>query len=433
MDNTAVEKLIAKYHVPCLVNKLPDLVGGGYGKFWKCRRRYLVVKGSRGSKKSRTTALRFIYNLMKYPDSNLLVIRQCFNTHKDSTYAVLKWAVNRFNVGHLWKFSKTPLEARYVPTGQKILFRGMDDPESLSSITVDTGALCWVWIEEAFQLTSETAFNKLDLSIRGELPSGLWKQIVFTFNPWSAKHWLKRRFFDTPSPDVLALTTNWQCNEWLDEADRKIFLDMEKTSPKRYEIEGKGEWGISEGLVYTKVRQEFFDPEEVKRRINIDGTAQYSLRYGLDFGFSNSFTALIGLLVSPKLKKIYIFYEHYQRAMTNPMIAAVIRREGLQKVRIYADSAEPKSIQEIRNEGIYNIHGCKKGGDLKRAVIQEIQGYEIIVHPKCVNTIIELSNYCWQVSTDDKILNEPIKEFDHAMDAMRYAVEGIGKNNFEFV
>ena len=149
---------------------LPSIIGKGYGDFWRTKKRYRVVKGGRASKKSRTTPLWFIYNMMKHPLANALIVRSTFNTHKDSTFAVLKWAAQRLEVEHLWEFKVSPLEAVYIPTGQKILFRGLDDPLKLTSITVEVGFLCWVWIEEAFEIDNEEDFIMLDESIRGELP-----------------------------------------------------------------------------------------------------------------------------------------------------------------------------------------------------------------------------------------------------------------------
>lgn len=105
---------------------IAKVVGKGYKQFWNYTGRYSVVKGSRGSKKSSTIALRIIYNMMKYDKANTLVIRRIFNTHKDSTYVQLKWAVNKLGVAKLWHFSKSPLEATYLPTKQKILFRGLN-------------------------------------------------------------------------------------------------------------------------------------------------------------------------------------------------------------------------------------------------------------------------------------------------------------------
>ena len=169
---------------------LPQIVGKGYGRFFRCKKRYRVLKGGKGSKKSSTTALNFIYRIMKHKESNLLVVRAVYNTHKDSTFAQLKWAQEKLGVSHLWQNNLTPLEMVYKPTGQKILFRGFDDVLKIASTTVSKGYLCWVWIEEAFEIEREEDFLKLDLSLpRGKIPSSLFKQTTLTFNPWSEKHW----------------------------------------------------------------------------------------------------------------------------------------------------------------------------------------------------------------------------------------------------
>ncbi len=118
---------------------LPDVVGKGYKTFWNFRGRYRVVKGSRRSKKSKTMALWSIYNLMKYPESNMLVVRKTYRTLKDSCFTELKWAIKRLKVEHLWQIKESPLEMTYTPTGQKIYFRGLDDPLKVTSITVDVG------------------------------------------------------------------------------------------------------------------------------------------------------------------------------------------------------------------------------------------------------------------------------------------------------
>lgn len=126
-----------------------ELIGGGYNRFWHNKQFYRVVKGSRGSKKSKNTALNFIYRIMKYPWANLLVVRRYSNTNKQSTYTDLKWAANRLKVSHLFKFNESMPEITYLPTGQKILFRGLDDPLKITSISVDVGMLSWVWVNKS--------------------------------------------------------------------------------------------------------------------------------------------------------------------------------------------------------------------------------------------------------------------------------------------
>ena len=204
---------------------LSDVVGKGYADFWHWKGRYRTCKGSRASKKSKTTALWIIYNMMKHPGSNTLVVRKVFRTLKDSCFTELKWAINRLGVSEWWDVKESPLEMTYTPTGQKIYFRGLDDPLKVTSITVENGYLCWMWIEEAYEITKESDFDMLNESIRGAIPeeSGLFKQITLTFNPWNEHHWIKKRFFDDPDDETLAITTNYTCNEWLDDADKKVF------------------------------------------------------------------------------------------------------------------------------------------------------------------------------------------------------------------
>ena len=405
---------------------IANKVGKGYKEFWNFKGRYRVVKGSRGSKKSTTISMWIIYNMMKYPLANTLVVRRVFNTHKDSTYTQLKWASNNLGVSHLWKFSKSPLEATYIPTGQKILFRGLDDPMSITSITVEHGHLCWCWFEEAFQVMNEDDFNKIDMSIRGEMPPGYFKQITLSFNPWSEKHWLKRRFFDVKDDDILASTTTYKCNEYLGEDDIQVFEKMKLNNPRRYNIEGLGNWGIAEGLVYENFEELEFNIEDIKRRNNIKSA------FGLDFGYTNDPTAFICTLVDLDNKEIYIFDEHYQKAMTNKMISDMIKYKGYSKEMIIADSSEPKSIDDIQRNGIYRILPAKKGKDSILNGIQFIQDFKIYVHPKCENTIVELSNYVWS-NKEGVNINKPIDEYNHLMDALRYALEPIklGRSKFD--
>jgi phage terminase large subunit len=392
---------------------LPDIVGKGYKTFWNFKGRYRVVKGSRASKKSKTAALWFIYNLMKYPGSNLLVIRKTYRTLKDSCFTDLQWACARLSVSHLWEFKQSPLEATYKPTGQKILFRGLDDPLKITSITVPTGALCWGWIEESFEISRETDFETLNESIRGQLPNGLWKQWTLTLNPWNESHWIKKRFFDSTDENTLAMTTNYMCNEWLDEADIRLFEEMKQKNPRRYQVAGLGNWGIVDGLVYENWEERAFSMEEVRECTTV---------CGLDFGFTNDPTALFVGFADVHHRLLYVWDEMYKKALTNKAIVKEVEKMGYSKEKITADSAEQKSIRELYDLGL-RIKPAKKGPDSIRAGIQYLQNYRIVVHPRCVNFLSEISNYQWDKDKFGNSVNKPIDDFNHLMDAMRYAME----------
>ena len=396
---------------------LPAIIGKGYRDFWNCRKRYRVVKGGKGSKKSATTALWYIVHLMKYPQANLLVVRAVYATLRDSCFAQLLWAIRRLGVERWWQAAKSPLELTYRPTGQKILFRGFDNPDKLASTTVEQGVLCWVWVEEAFELSSEEAFDKLDLSApRGAVSPPLFKQTTLTFNPWSGRHWLKRRFFDREDDRVFTLTTTYRVNEFLDEADRTVFERMERENPRRYQVAGLGEWGSQEGLVFENWVVEPFDslPEEGGRHV-----------FGLDYGYTNDPTAFVAMAVYPAEKVLYVYDEHYETRMLNDAIAAMIRKKGYAKERIRADAAEPKSNDDLRRLGISRLIPAAKGPDSVRNGIARLQEYRMIVHSRCVHTAEELAAYVWENDPGGGTLNRPRDADNHLMDAMRYAMEDI--------
>ena len=422
-----------------------SLVGKGYNKFWTFRGRYRAVKGSRASKKSKTTALWYIYFMMKCPGANTLVVRKTYRTLKDSCFTELKWAVKRLKVEHLWRFKESPLEAEYISTGQKIYFRGLDDPLKVTSITVDVGVLCWMWVEEAYEVLKESDFDMLDESIRGECPEGLWKQITLTFNPWNERHWMKHRFFDdligydsegkpvykarenpiSEDGEILAITTNYLINEWLDKADIAVFERMRKNNPRRYAVAGLGGWGIVDGLVFENWREEAFDHTDekwLKEHPNLISA------FGLDFGYTNDPTTLFCGLLDLHNKRLFVFDELYKKGLSNKRIAEEVQTMGYAKERITADCAEPKSIDELKGLGL-RVKAAAKGKDSVQNGIQWIQDLEIIIHPRCVNFITEISNYTWDKDKFGEKLNVPIDDFNHLMDAMRYALEQYIANN----
>ena len=394
---------------------LQKVVGRGYKEFWNSKKRYVVVKGSRASKKSKTTALWHIVKLIEYPLANVLVVRKTERTLRDSCYSDLKWAIQRLGLESYFSCTVSPLEITYKPTGQKILFRGMDDPLKLTSISVPQGYICFCWIEEAYEINKESDFDMLDESIRGELPPGLFKRLTITFNPWSERHWLKKRFFDKEDDSVLALTTNYLCNEWLDESDKALFERMKANNPRRYQVAGLGNWGIVDGLIFENWKEEQFNIDDIKT--NCESI------FGLDFGYTNDPTALFCGLLDKVNKKIYVFDEIYEKGLSNAAIYQRVNDKGFSKELITADCAEPKSIDELRGLGLRRITAAKKGKDSIMNGIQFIQDYEIIIHPKCVNFLTEISNYTWDKDKFGNAINKPVDDFNHLMDAMRYAIE----------
>lgn len=398
------------------VLRLSDVVGGGYGQFWRFKGRYRVVKGSRASKKSKTAALWYIVNMMKYPESNLLVIRKTASSLKASCFTELCWAIRRLGVEHLWKINNTTLELMYIPTGQTVYMRGLDDPFKITSITVKTGYLCWMWLEEAYEIMAESDFDILDESIRGYV-GNCFKQITITMNPWNDRHWIKRRFFDVADPEnVLAITTNYKCNEWLDDADLQLFDDMKKRNPKRYLTAGLGEWGQTDGVIFDN-----WTVEDLTEMI-----PTFSNRYfGVDFGTQDP-NAIVCANVDMGNKKIYIYDEYYSGGITLDTLANEIEKR-VGNSFITCDSAGAQQILELNNRGIWALPAMKGANSILYGV-QFLQGFDIIIHRECMHFIDEISNYIWAKDKFGKSIDKPVDENNHLIDALRYAVEPLHFN-----
>lgn len=415
---------------------LPDIIGRGYGSFWRNKQRYRVVKGGRASKKSTTQSLWLIYNIMKYPLSNALVVRKTFATHKDSTFAQLKWAAERLKVSAYWRFTVSPLEAVYKPTGQKILFRGFDDPLKLTSITVDKGSLCWVWIEEAYEIDKESDFDTLDESIRGIQPEGLWKQITLTFNPWVNSHWTKTKFFDKEEPNAFTLTTTYKCNEFLDDADRKKIEDLQSINPERYKVVGLGEYGVPGGTYFDEFRTDihvispFVIPAHWRRYRTLD--------YGLDMlacywiaiddnnrayiykelyeGKDNGYYGHIVSEAARRIKDLTTTDEEIYRTIAPPDLKNRHKDTGKSTVDIFKENGINLTISSNnRVQGWLNVKEWLKP-------YKDEQGQNIAnlrIFKNCVNLIRTLP----QVQADEKdpndVATEP-HELTHAPDAIRY-------------
>jgi phage terminase large subunit len=344
---------------------LPEIIGGNYQRFYDCKCRYRVVKGGKGSKKSKTTALWFILHMVMLAEHkpNLLVIRKYFNTHKNSTFAELNWAIDRLGMRELWSVNKSTLTMTFNPTGAVILFRGLDEPLNLASLTVQHGHLCWRWWEEAYEIDKEEDFNLIDEGLRGQIPEGLFKQHTITLNPWSDKHWIKSRFFDKQDPDIFAITTNYTHNEWLDEADLRMYERMKIEQPERYKVAGLGEWGVTGGLVFENITVREITDDEIKTFDN--------LYYGIDWGIIHPFVFL-EVAYNPNTETVYVIGEGYGKGLYNEQSAELVKKyltgRGVShRVEIIADSAEKKSIDDYRTK--YGLPGTipasKKPGSRK--------------------------------------------------------------------
>lgn len=381
------------------------------------KRRYIVMKGSAGSGKSVDTAQHYILRLMRDKGRNLLAMRKSEVTNRDSTYAELQAAIYRMGVNEYWRVISNPLEMTCV-NGNKIIFRGMNDGkqrEKLKSITFAQGKLTDIWLEEATEF-SEEDLDTLDDRLRGELPSGLFYQIRLTFNPVSARHWIKRRFFDAADPMVFAHSSTYLDNRFVDEEYHRRMERRKLSNPEGYRIYALGEWGEVGGLVLTN-----WETENVSQSLD-DYDAVY---IGQDFGYNHADAILT---LGFKDGDIYVLDEIYEREKDTQELIAIARERGLSKRRVmYCDSAEPDRIKTWRKAG-YKAVPVKKEPNSVRAQIDYLKSRQIHVHPCCKNTIAELQQWSWK--QDDRsgdYLDQPLEINDDAMAALRYGIEGMRK------
>ena len=401
------------------MKSISEFFGKGYNKFYHSKEFFRVVKGSRGSKKSKNTAIDLTIKLMRHEWANILVVRRYSNTNRQSTYTDFKWAIQqKLGVSQYFKFNESIPEITYIPTGQKILFRGLDDPLKITSISVAHGVLSWAWFEEAYQIESMDASDTVVESIRGahDDPS-FYKQVTITFNPWNEHHWLKREFFDedTRRKDTFQDTTTFKINEWLDDQDRARYLDLYRTNPRRARIVCDGEWGVSEGLVFENFSVQNYSENEIR--------SKFGKVMGMDFGYTNDPTTLIEASIDEENKRIYINQEHYEKGMLRNDIHKMLKDKELDKEMITGDSAEPRLIAELQAKGIRQMRPSVKGKGSIMQGINYLQGYEIIIHPSCLKTIEEMNSYVFKQDKSGRWLNEPIDDNNHIIDALRYAVE----------
>lgn len=394
----------------------------------ECRKRYRIMKGSAGSGKSVNIAQDYIAKLSDpaYTGANLLVVRKIEETNRDSTFAELQSAIYKMFGPYserFWKVNLNPLSLECKITGNRVIFRGVKDQrqrEKVKSITFKKGKLVWIWIEEATELLAED-IDILDDRLRGDLGDmnpNLYYQITMTFNPVSATHWIKGRYFDKSDPDVLTHHSTYKGNRFIDEA---YFRRMERRAiedPEGYRIYGLGEWGELGGSILTKY--EVHDFPTSKDRFN-------SFYYGQDFGFNHA-NAILG--VGMKDGEIYVCSEIYVFEKDTEEIIALARKAKIdQHVEMFCDSAEPDRIKTWQKAG-YRAYAVKKEPGSVKAQIDWLKGRKIHIHPSCVNVLKEAQQWKWKKDpTSGLYIDEPVEFMDDAMAALRYSIERLRRGS----
>jgi len=373
--------------------------------------RLLLFFGGAGSGKSVWAFQRQVILYLKSPvPRKCLVVRKVGATIRESVFAELKKTLSSFNILDLCKVSESNFTIT-LPNGSQFIFKALDDPEKIKSISgIDD-----IMIEEATELTLDD-FSQLNLRLRSRKPNN---QIVMMFNPVAKTNWIYKRFFegDPELVDTSIVHTTYKDNRFLPTSYIDALEDMMHSNPTYYKIYALGVFASLGKLILTNWEAKEFNHFDLMKK-------GFVSRFGMDFGFSADPSTLVCTFVDRATKTIYIFDEMYQKAMTNVEIFEELQLRGYVKQEIIADSSEPKSIEELKRYGVRKIKPARKGNDSVLWGLNFLQGYKLIVHPRCVNMIEELENYEYQKDKKtNEYLNKPIDSYNHLIDALRYAIE----------
>jgi len=375
-----------------------------------------IIFGGSSSGKSVWIAQRCIYDLMR-GGRNYLVCRQVARTIKTSVFAQVCRIISEWGVQQLFNINKSD----YLITcsnGYQIAFVGLDDAEKIKSIVPAVGAWTDIWVEEATETAKDTVKQLYKRQRGGSEDTP--KRMTLSFNPIMQNHWIYEEFFSRVAwaddqtqysgDDLFILKTTYKDNLFLTEDDAK---DLENEKDQYYyNVYTLGLWGVLGNVIFTNWRVE--DLTEMRDQFT-------NRRIGLDFGFSSDPAALLVSHYDKMRKTIYIYDELYERGLTNDLLAAEITARVGRDV-VTCDSAEPKSIAELRRYGV-NAIGAKKGKDSVLFGIQWLQQQSIVIDQRCVNTKNEFMQYKWKEDAAGNAIRQPVEHNNHLIDAGRYAYE----------
>lgn len=366
--------------------------------------RFEVYYGGAGSGKSVFITQKILIKALTQK-RKVLIMRKVGSTLKDSCWQLVLDTLSQFQLFSFCNINKSVMTIE-LPNGSVLLFKGMDDSEKIKSVTGITD----IWAEEATEFGEED-IEQLNLRLRAKTSD---LQMLFSFNPVSKANWVYKRWFKDGviiTDDTVIHQSTYKDNRFLPDDYVATIEKMARTNPTYYRIYALGEFASLDKLV--------FNNWSVGR---IEDTHDWDLLCGLDFGFTNDPTAFVVSFL--KDRTLYVSREYVKTGLLNDQIATVIRELGFSKSTIIGDSAEVKSIEELRRAGLYRIYPATKGQGSVLQGIQKLQQYDIVVDPDCEHVITELQNYAWKKDrATGEYINEPIDEFNHCIDALRYSLQ----------
>ena len=374
-----------------------------------------VFCGGRGSTKSSFISIEIILNMMKDPNANAVALRKIGNTLESSVFNQLCWAISMLNVEAYWQVKKSPLELTYLPYGNKIVLRSSDDPVKLKSLKFIKGYAKYVWYEEWTEFTNEETRSINQSLLRG----GNEFNVFYSYNPpKSMQNWvnqeilIKREDRYIHKSTYLTVPKEWLGPQFIIEAEH-----LKKTKPKEYENEYLGEVTGTGGAVFDNVKIREITKEEISHFDRI--------KDGIDFGYAVDPSVYTQNHFDKARRTLYIFNEIYEVGLSNRKLWEKIINKKISHSQITADSAEPKSIDELNSLGKINVLGAKKGPDSVEYGIKWLQKLDCIIidNVRCPNTAKEFISYEYERDKEGNFISKYPDKNNHSIDATRYSRE----------
>lgn len=358
--------------------------------------------GSAGSGKSYTISQKLIIRCCN-ERIRVLVCRRYATTIRQTVFALFKEILEKWQLIEYVQINESDFRIRF-PNQSEIIFSGLDEETKLLSLS----NISCIFVEEAFEVPKDI-IEQLNLRMRGNNPN---QQIILAWNPISQSHWLYDFSVVNPPESSIFIHSTYRDNPFLNEEYVKSLEELYVRNPAKARIYCDGEWGNDpEGMVFKNWKVEDFDYLELS-------ASGLEHRVGSDFGFVDPST-IVASLWDKDNKIIYVYDEFYKKGcQLDDMYKAMIDM-GLRKSRIYMDSAEPRSIDYFRRQGI-NAVPCIKGRDSVEARIAFLQNHLIIISPKCKNVINEFENFCF---LKDKKTGSYSDKMDHTYS---HTIDGLG-------
>lgn len=376
------------------------------------------LPGGRGSGKSSFVALEIVDAMMKDPtgQSNAIVFRRYANTLRESVYSQIAWAIDALGVSGLWKGRLSPMGYTYLPTGAQIVFRGLDDPSKLKSIKPARGIFRYIWIEEMSELPGPNFLRNVMQSVQR---GGEGFTVFRSFNPPISRSNWANVFVTEPDARAITLHTDYTMlpPAWLGEAFIYEAERLKQINPAAYQHEYMGEATGSGGEVFPTVEAREITDAEIERM-------EY-LFNGLDFGFSVDPLAFVRMGYDRRTETVYFIDEIYKRHMRNAEAAAEIKRRGYNDKYTYCDSAEPKSVTDLRDNGIAAKLAYKPPHCVTYRV-KWLQHRRLVFDPRRTpNAYREFVNYEYETDKDGNFIADLPDKDNHCIDAAAYGLQTI--------